>query len=89
MADSGLPQTRGQVMLTDSGIETDIVFNAGRDLPAFAAFPLLDDDDGRAILGRYYREHFAVAQERGLGYVMETPSWRSNLDWGTVPGLLA
>jgi homocysteine S-methyltransferase len=73
-------------MLTDSGIETDIVFNAGRELPAFAAFPLLDDDDGRAILDRYYREHLAVAEERGLGYVMETPTWRSNPDWGASLG---
>ena len=44
----------GRVMLTDSGIETDIIFGAGRDLPSFAAFPLLEDEDGRAILERYY-----------------------------------
>ncbi len=76
----------GRVMLTDSGIETDIIFGAGRDLPAFAVFPLLEDDDGRAILDRYYREHLAVAAEHGLGYVLETPTWRSNADWGMSLG---
>jgi homocysteine S-methyltransferase len=76
----------GRMMLTDSGIETDIIFGSGRDLPAFAAFPLLEDDDGRAILDRYYREHVAVAAEYGLGYVLETPTWRSNPDWGTSLG---
>lgn len=85
-ATSSLPQTRGHLMLTDSGIETDVIFNAGRDLPAFAAFPLLEDDEGRAILDRYYREHLAVAAEHGLGYVLETPTWRSNPDWGASLG---
>ena len=81
-----LPHLDGRLMLTDSGIETDIIFGAGRDLPAFAAFPLLEDEDGRAILDRYYREHLAVAAGYGLGYVLETPSWRSNPDWGTALG---
>jgi homocysteine S-methyltransferase len=73
-------------MLTDSGIETDVIFGAGRDLPGFAVFPLVDDAPGRTILDRYYREHLDVAAAHGLGYVMETPSWRSNLDWGASLG---
>ena len=81
-----LPQTQGQVMLTDSGIETDVIFGAGRDLPGFALFPLLAEDEGRAILERYYREHLDVAATHGLGYVLETPSWRSNPDWGASLG---
>lgn len=81
-----LPHLDGRVMLTDSGIETDIIFGAGRDLPAFASFPLLDDAAGRAILERYYREHLAVAADHGVGYVLETPSWRSNPDWGMSLG---
>lgn len=85
-AASPLPQTRGHLMLTDSGIETDVIFGAGRDLPSFAVFPLLDDEEGRAILDRYYRDHVAVAAHHGLGYVFETPSWRSNPDWGSSLG---
>ena len=81
-----LEHVDGRAMLTDSGIETDIIFGEGRDLPAFAAFPLLEDDAGRAILDRYYREHLAVAEEHGMGYVLETPTWRSNPDWGTSLG---
>jgi homocysteine S-methyltransferase len=76
----------GQMMLTDSGIETDVIFGAGRDLPAFAVFPLLADEEGRGIIDRYYRDHLAVAAVHGLGYVLESPSWRSNPDWGTSLG---
>ena len=81
-----LPQTQGRVMLTDSGVETDVIFGAGRDLPGFALFPLLAEDEGRAILERYYREHLDVAARYGTGYVLETPSWRSNPDWGASLG---
>lgn len=86
MARSPLPQTTGSTLLTDSGIETEIIFGVGRDLPAFAVFPLLSDLEGRDILERYYREHVAVAAEHGLGYVFETPSYRSSADWGTTLG---
>lgn len=72
--------TESGPMLTDSGIETDVLFNVGRDLPSFAIFPLLDDAEGRAILDRYYRAHLAVAAEHGTGYILETPTWRSTPD---------
>ena len=81
-----LPQTHGSTLLTDSGIETEVIFGAGRELPSFALFPLLADSEGRAILDRYYRGHLAVAAEHGLGYVLETPSWRSNPTWGASMG---
>jgi len=38
-----LPQLAGErVFLTDGGLETTLVFHRGIDLPAFAAFPLLE-----------------------------------------------
>ncbi len=69
-------------MITDSGIETDLIHNHGVDLVDFAAFPLLDDGPGRALLGSYYREHLAVADAAGVGIVLETPTWRASADWG-------
>ena len=42
-----LPQLGDRVFLTDSGLETTLIFHDGYDLPAFAAFPLLDDDQGQ------------------------------------------
>ena len=49
-----LPQTEGGTYLTDGGIETVLIFHEGIDLPAFAAFPLVDDDQGRAALRGYF-----------------------------------
>src|SRR3954469_18194257 len=35
-----LPQLRGRPMVTDGGMETDLIFHHGLHLPLFAAFPL-------------------------------------------------
>jgi S-methylmethionine-dependent homocysteine/selenocysteine methylase len=69
------------VFLTDSGLETDLVFHHGIDLPAFAAFPLLGGRQ-EGLLRDYFTSHATLAGDRGLGIVMETPTWRANSDWG-------
>ena len=77
-----LPQLGTQVFLTDSGLETDLVFHHGIDLPEFAAFPLLADEVGRSVLRRYYASHADVAVQKNVGFVLEAPTWRASADWG-------
>ena len=72
--------------LTDSGLETWLVFHRSTDLPDFAAFPLLDDPAGRELLTEYFRDHLRVAATAGTGIVLETPTWRANADWGARLG---
>ena len=85
-----LPQLRGQALfVTDGGLETELVFHDGRELPAFAAFPLLDTADGRARLRRYYRGYLDIARAHRAAFVMETPTWRANLDWAAQLGYSA
>ena len=81
-----LPQSGPEIFLTDSGIETDLIFNHGIDLPQFAAFPLLDDEDGVDRLVAYYTAHLDVAAAAGVGFVLEAPTWRANADWGALLG---
>lgn len=68
--------------LTDSGLETWLVFHRNTDLPDFAAFPLLNDPAGRELLAEYFRDHLRIAAAAGTGLVLETPTWRANADWG-------
>lgn len=72
--------------LTDSGLETWLVFQRGTALPDFAAFPLLDDAGGRELLAEYFRDHLRIAAGAGTGLVLETPTWRANADWGARLG---
>jgi homocysteine S-methyltransferase len=83
---SRLPQLDGGLFVTDGGLETELVFHDGIDLPAFAAFPLLENPDTRARLRKYYDGYLAIAREHGAGFVMETPTWRANPDWAAQLG---
>jgi homocysteine S-methyltransferase len=78
--------TGGQPFIADGGMETTLVFRYGLDLPHFAAFVLLDDDAGREALRRYYRSYLDVAGARGVGAVLDTPTWRASADWGARLG---
>ena len=81
MRDVLLPMD-GTPVLTDSGLETDLIFERGWELPEFASFPLLDTEDGRAALTAYYQDHVNVALTHGTGFVFEAPTWRASQDWG-------
>ena len=80
-----LPQLEG-TFLTDGGLETDLIFNHGVDLPEFASFDLLKDDEGKATLRSYYEPYIELARESGMGFVYETPTWRASPDWGKQIG---
>jgi S-methylmethionine-dependent homocysteine/selenocysteine methylase len=76
-----LPQLEGDLFLTDGGIETVLIFHEGIDLPAFAAFDLLKDEEGTERLRSYYAPYVALARERRVGFVLESPTWRANPRW--------
>jgi S-methylmethionine-dependent homocysteine/selenocysteine methylase len=84
-----LPQLNGGPFITDGGLETALIFDHGLELPDFAAFVLLDDEKGREALRSYYEDYLAIARERGVGIVLDTPTWRANADWGERLGYSA
>lgn len=75
-----------QRLLTDGGLETDLIFNRGVDLPEFAAFPLLDSEDGRAALQDYFADYLELAVRAQVPVLLETPTWRANADHAAVLG---
>ena len=81
-----LPQLRGELFLTDGGLETTLVFHEGLALPSFAAFDLLKDDTGIAVLRAYFDRYAAIARTQGAGLLLETPTWRANPDWAAKLG---
>ena len=81
-----LPQLNGRVLLTDGGMETTLVFLEGIDLPCFASFPLLEHDEGRAAMTRYFEPYLAVARRLGTGFLLEANTWRANPSWGAQLG---
>jgi homocysteine S-methyltransferase len=72
--------------VTDGGLETDLIFHHGLDLPAFAAFPLVEGEPGRTALRGYYADYAEIARRAGVGLMLESPTWRANPDWGASLG---
>lgn len=81
-----LPQINGDLFLTDGGIETTLIFKEGFDLPLFAAFDILKQADGRKALKKYYRTYAGLAKSKGVGFILESMTWRASSDWGEQLG---
>ena len=86
MTHAHLPQL-DRMFLTDAGLESDMIFNRGIDLPCFSSLMLLTSDEGRAALDRYFRDFIALARRSGTGLILETATWRASSDWAEELGL--
>ena len=73
--------------LTDAGLETDILFNRGIDLPYFASVTLLETADGRQALADYFTGFLELAKRVGSGLILESATWRASPDWAEPLGL--
>ena len=81
-----LPQLDGGLFLTDGGLETTLVFHEGWELPMFEAFVLLESEKGRKAIRDYFDRYLPMAVEHGVGFVLESPTWRANPDWAAKAG---
>ena len=81
-----LPQLSGDLFLTDGGLETTLIFHEGIDLPEFAAFVLLENEDGCEMLRKYYRRYADIARDNNVGFILESMTWRASQDWGMKLG---
>ncbi|MGZ8348078.1 MAG: homocysteine S-methyltransferase family protein [Allosphingosinicella sp.] len=81
-----LPQF-DRLFLTDGGLETDLIYNQGVDLPAFAAISMLRTAEGRATLDSYFRSYLELARQACTGFILETVSWRASPDWAEALGV--
>ncbi|WP_299425276.1 homocysteine S-methyltransferase family protein [uncultured Shimia sp.] len=75
-----LPHQGTQTFLTYTGMETDLIFTQGVDLPGFASFPLLETPEGRAHLSRYATDLAAIASRANLGVILESATWVASAD---------
>ncbi len=80
------PPTEPRYYLTDGGLETFLVFDRGMELPEFASFPLLLSEAGRSELNDYFDRYLEIAARDGHGFVIDTPTWRANREWGAALG---
>ena len=75
-----LPQLGGGKYLAYVGMETDLIFSKGIDLPGFASYPLLETEDGRNTILGYLRDVIEVGRANDMGVILESPTWVANRD---------
>lgn len=73
--------------LSDGGLETELIWQDGIDLPLYSAFVLLFDPAGRQALARYFTRYLDLAEAQGRGFVLDTATWRANMGWAGAHGL--
>ncbi len=78
---TSLPQLNGDLYLTDAGIETDLIFNKGIDIPEFAAHTLLPDAAGRTAVADYFRGFLRLARKHEAGFVLDSQTWKAHPHW--------
>ncbi len=81
-----LPQLGQQIFITDGGLETVFVFQKQVELPLFAAFDLLNREDGVEMLKDYYASYVDLALDNGTGLILDTATWRASSGWGMQLG---
>ena len=83
---NNLPQLSETPFITDGGLETTLIFHHGYELPEFAAFDLLTQDNGYETLRSYYKDYIELAKTQGVGFILESPTYRASRDWGKKLG---
>lgn len=77
---TALPHVSNHLFLTDGGLETTLVFIEGYELPCFAAFDLLKNEQGYRTIKDYYKRYLNIAKSFKTGFILESPTWRANPD---------
>ena len=83
---TALPQLTESTFMTDGGLETTLIFIQGIDLPHFASFGLLQNEEGIQILNEYYLDYLEISKQICSGFILEAPTWRANPDWAMKLG---
>jgi S-methylmethionine-dependent homocysteine/selenocysteine methylase len=85
---NALPQLAAdKLFLTDGGMETDLIFHHGIELPLFSSVSLFREDDAPKIVRDYYIPYINTAKDGGNGFVLESSNWRSSPGWLTQLGI--
>lgn len=76
----------GRYFLTEGGIETEIMYKWGFDLPEFAMFPLLEKRDSAQAIRDMYRRYLDVVASHNHSALIGGFDYRASPDWGAKLG---
>lgn len=81
-----LPQLKAGPFICYTGLEVNLIFKQGVDLPGFASFPLVDTEDGRTRLRQSYSNLLDIARTADIGAILQSTTWMANRDRAAAVG---
>jgi len=84
-----LEKQDGRFYLTEGGIETDVMYKYGFELPEFAMFTLLENPKAVKVMRGMYQRYLDVVAKHNLCALMSGTDYRASLDWGDKLGYSA
>ncbi|MDA9761700.1 hypothetical protein N9C84_01350 [Desulfobacterales bacterium] len=75
-----LPQLGDDIFACYTGMDTDLIYYRGIDLPGFASYPLLSTIEGKNILREYYSNLVELAREQSVSVILDSVTWVANRD---------
>ncbi len=81
-----LPQLGSDIFACYVGMETEILFRDGIDLPGFASYPLLLNPEHKKLIRNYYRKLIDLVREQNTGLILDATTWVANRDRGAELG---
>ena len=83
------PRLENKFYLTEGGVETEVMYKWGYELPEFAMFPLLDNPEADAVIRNMFRRYLDVAAEQNTGLLLNGHDYRASPDWAAKLGYSA
>ncbi|WP_416307235.1 homocysteine S-methyltransferase family protein [Neptunicella sp. SCSIO 80796] len=82
-------QQAGTYYITEGGIETEIMYKWGFELPHFAMFPLLEKQNAADTISGMYRRYLDIVSQYGHNALIGGFDYRASPDWGRKLGYSA
>ena len=79
-------QLEDTIFLMPAGLETDLIYNQGIEIPGFATHLLLKDPKGLNALANNYRQFLALASKKNMGIILGTFTWKAHMHWAEEQG---
>jgi S-methylmethionine-dependent homocysteine/selenocysteine methylase len=79
-------QKDGVLYLSEGGVETEIMFRYGHELPHFAMFTLLENPKAVADMSEMFRQYLDTVQQSRCNALMGGIDYRASADWGKLLG---
>lgn len=74
------------IFLINGGLETTLMYKHKVDVPYFSCLTLFENEETKKLIYNYYVDYVQLAQKNNVYYILDTPTWRFNKDWGTKLG---